>query len=49
MEAVRKYPPPSKANRPVSFHCATQAASLPPTFLLFVSNPRGVPRRYLVN
>jgi GTP-binding protein len=38
--------------RPVRFQYATQAAALPPTFLLFVSDPRGVRvayRRYLVN
>ena len=47
-----KYPPPSKGKRPVRFHYATQAASLSPIFLLFVSDPRGVRvayRRYLVN
>jgi len=51
-EAVRKYPPPSHGRRPIRFHYATQAAGPPPTFLLFVSDPRGVPvpyRRYLVN
>lgn len=51
-DAVRKYPPPAHGKRPVRFHYATQAASPPPTFLLFVSDPRGVPvayRRYLVN
>ncbi len=51
-EAVQKYPPPAHGKRPVRFHYATQAASLPPTFLLFVSDPRGVRvayRRYLVN
>ncbi|MGH7410867.1 MAG: ribosome biogenesis GTPase Der [Candidatus Methylomirabilis sp.] len=51
-EAVRKHPPPSGGKRPIRFHYATQAAAPPPTFLLFVSDPRGVPvmyRRYLVN
>ncbi|MDD5559696.1 ribosome biogenesis GTPase Der [Candidatus Methylomirabilis sp.] len=51
-DAVQKYPPPAHGKRPVRFHYATQAASLPPTFLLFVSDPRGVRvayRRYLVN
>ena len=51
-EAVQKYPPPAHGKRPVRFHYATQAASLPPTFLLFVSDPRAVRvpyRRYLVN
>ncbi|MBI2883421.1 MAG: ribosome biogenesis GTPase Der [Candidatus Methylomirabilis oxyfera] len=51
-EAVQKYPPPAHGKRPVRFHYATQAAALPPTFLLFVSDPRGVRvayRRYLVN
>jgi GTP-binding protein len=51
-EAVQKYPPPVHGKRPVRFHYATQAAALPPTFLLFVSDPRGVRvayRRYLVN
>ena len=51
-EAVRKYPPPSHGRRPIRFHYATQAAGPPPTFLLFVSDPTGVPvpyRRYLVN
>ncbi len=51
-EAVRKHPPPARGRRPIRFHFATQAAGPPPTFLLFVSDPRGVPvqyRRYLVN
>src|SRR5574337_794261 len=51
-DAVQKYPPPAHGKRPVRFHYATQAVSLPPTFLLFVSDPRGVRvayRRYLVN
>ncbi len=51
-QAVRKYPPPSHGRRPLRFHYATQAAGSPPTFLLFVSDPSGVPvpyRRYLVN
>jgi GTP-binding protein len=51
-EAVQKYPPPAYGKHPIRFHYATQAASLPPTFLLFVSDPRGVRvayRRYLVN
>ncbi|HWQ69008.1 MAG TPA: ribosome biogenesis GTPase Der [Patescibacteria group bacterium] len=51
-EAVQRYPPPAYGKRPVRFHYATQAAALPPTFLLFVSDPRGVRvayRRYLVN
>lgn len=51
-EAVRKHPPPAGGKRPIRFHYAMQAASPPPTFLLFVSDPRGVPiiyRRYLVN
>src|SRR5574337_721333 len=51
-EAVQKYPPTAHGKRPVRFHYATQAASLPPTFLLFVSDPRGVRvayRRYLVH
>src|SRR5574337_81225 len=51
-DAVQKYPPPAYGKRPVRFQYATQAAALPPTFLLFVSDPRGVRvayRRYLVN
>ncbi|NJD68786.1 MAG: ribosome biogenesis GTPase Der [candidate division NC10 bacterium] len=51
-EAVAKYPPPAHGKRPVRFHYATQAAKPPPTFLLFVSDPRAVRvpyRRYLVN
>lgn len=51
-EAIRKYPPPAYGKRPVRFNYATQAVNPPPTFLLFVSNPRGVRvayRRYLVN
>lgn len=51
-EATRKYPPPAHGKRPVRFSYATQAANPPPTFLLFVSDPRGVRvayRRYLVN
>ena len=51
-EAVRKYPPPAYGKRPVRFSYATQAANPPPTFLLFVSDPRAVRvayRRYLVN
>ncbi|WP_337286721.1 ribosome biogenesis GTPase Der [Candidatus Methylomirabilis sp.] len=51
-DAVQKYPPPAHGKRLVRFHYATQAAALPPTFLLFVSDPRGVRvayRRYLVN
>jgi len=51
-QAVRKHPPPSGGKRPIRFHYATQAAGPPPTFLLFVSDPRAVPvlyRRYLVN
>lgn len=51
-ETVRKHPPPSGGKRPIRFHYATQAEGPPPTFLLFVSDPRGVPvmyRRYLVN
>lgn len=49
---VQRRPPPVHGKRPVRFQYATQAAALPPTFLLFVSDPRGVPvayRRYLVN
>lgn len=51
-DAVRKHPPPMHGKRPVRFRYATQATAPPPTFLLFVSDPRGVPvayRRYLVN
>ncbi len=51
-EAVRKYPPPAHGKRPIRFHYTTQAAGPPPTFLLFVSDPRGVSvpyRRYLIN
>lgn len=51
-EAVRRYPPPSGGKRPIRIHFATQAARPPPTFLLFVSDPGGVPvtyQRYLVN
>jgi GTP-binding protein len=51
-EAVRRHPPPSQGKRPVRFHYATQAAGPPPTFLLFVSDPRRVLvpyRRYLIN
>lgn len=51
-EAVRKHPPPAGGKRPIRFSYAMQAASPPPTFLLFVSDPLGVPviyRRYLVN
>ncbi|MBI2902327.1 MAG: ribosome biogenesis GTPase Der [Candidatus Methylomirabilis oxyfera] len=51
-EAVRRHPPPSRGKRPVRFRYATQVGGPPPTFLLVVSDPRGVPvsyQRYLIN
>jgi len=51
-DAVTARPPPSYGGRAIRIRYATQAAGPPPTFVLFVNEPRGVPdayRRYLVN
>jgi len=51
-EAVAAHPPSSVQGRPITIWSATQLASRPPTFGLFVNDPRGIPPsyvRYLVN
>jgi GTP-binding protein len=51
-EALAKHPPPSKAGVRVKFFYATQAESVPPTFVFFVNKPEWVHfsyQRYLEN
>ncbi len=51
-EAVARNPPPLHRGRPVKVYYATQAATRPPSFVLFTNHPEAVPeayRRYLVN
>jgi GTP-binding protein len=51
-EAVAAHPPSSRAGRPITIWSATQLASRPPTFGVFVNDPKGIPPsyvRYLVN
>ncbi|MHB8772111.1 MAG: ribosome biogenesis GTPase Der [Syntrophales bacterium] len=51
-EIIEANPPPGRANRPHLFNYITQVATKPPSFVLFVSNPKGIHfsyERYLVN
>ncbi len=51
-EAVARNPPPLHRGRPVKVYYATQAATRPPSFVLFTNRPEAVPqayRRYLLN
>ena len=51
-DAVAQHPPSSSKGREVKIRSATQVSSRPPTFALFVSNPKGIHfsyERYLVN
>ena len=51
-EIVSAQPPPRCRQRRVKFYYITQAASRPPTFIIFTNMPGGLPesyRRYLVN
>ncbi len=51
-EAVAAHPPSSTRGRPITIRHATQLGSRPPTFGLFVNDPKAVPpsyARYLVN
>jgi len=51
-EAVARHEPPLYRGRPVKFYYATQAAAKPPTFVLFVNQPKGIHfsyERYLKN
>jgi GTP-binding protein len=51
-EAVLKHAPPQKGGVRVKFYYATQAETVPPTFVFFVNKPEGVHfsyRRYLEN
>lgn len=51
-EALAEHPPPSRGGRQLRIYYATQAATAPPTFVLFVNDPRLVHfsfERYLVN
>jgi GTP-binding protein len=51
-EAVAGHPPPSKAGVRVKFVYATQAETVPPTFVFFVNKPEWVHfsyQRYLEN
>ena len=53
MEAlVRRQPPPHARGRPVRLKYATQARTVPPTFIVFANYPDAVPshyRRYIAN
>ena len=49
---ARRQPPPHARGRPVRIKYATQADTLPPTFILFANLPDAIPvhyRRYLAN
>ena len=49
---VRRQPPPHSRGRPVRLKYATQARTLPPTFIVFANLPDAVPthyRRYIAN
>jgi GTP-binding protein len=51
-EIVELNPPPGRQNRPHLFNYITQGAIKPPTFILFVRDPKGIHfsyERYLVN
>lgn len=51
-KVVTTHPPPSLKGRPVKIRYATQIGCQPPTFSLFVNNPKGISEsyaRYLVN
>ena len=51
-EAVERHPPPISRGRPIRLRYITQSKARPPTFAVFVSQPRGLPEayvRYLVN
>jgi GTP-binding protein len=51
-EAVAAHPPSSRVGRPITIWSATQVGSRPPTFGLFVNEPKGISPsyvRYLVN
>lgn len=51
-EAVANHPPPSKPGKWVKFYYATQAATEPPTFVIFCNDPQNVHfsyQRYLEN
>lgn len=51
-EAMDKHSPPSRAGRQLRIYYATQAQSAPPTFVLFVNDPRLMHfsyERYLLN
>ncbi len=51
-EAVMKHPPPQKGGVRVKFYYATQAETVPPTFVFFVNKPEWVHftyQRYLEN
>src|SRR5690606_8061569 len=44
---VERKQPPHHRGHPVKFLYATQASGLPPTFVLFTNQPKGVPEHYL--
>ncbi|MGH7554976.1 MAG: ribosome biogenesis GTPase Der [Longimicrobiales bacterium] len=46
-ELAARLPPPHFRGMPVKLLYATQAETAPPTFVLFVSQPKGVPEHYL--
>jgi GTPase len=51
-EIVRAHTPPLHHGRAVKFFYATQTATRPPTFTIFVGRPEGIPsgyQRYLVH
>ncbi len=51
-EAVARNAPPLHRGRPVKIYYATQAATRPPSFVVFANHPQALPssyRRYLVN
>lgn len=51
-EAVARNAPPLHRGRPVKIYYATQAATRPPSFIVFANRPEALPssyRRYLVN
>ncbi len=51
-EITTRHRPPVYRGKEIKFFYATQKSSAPPTFLVFVNHPEGVPeqyRRYLVN
>jgi len=45
-DAVLRNPPPFQGGKPLKIYYATKSDSMPPTFLLFVNDPKKCPRNY---